>query len=67
MFFNRPDYDLQSAREGSFAIMPTDGMIEELKRDYQAMVGMIFDEVPDFSTVLGAIEELETRINLNSH
>lgn len=63
MFFNRPDYDLQSAREGSFAIIPTGGMVEELKRDYQAMIGMIFGEVPDFSTVLGAIEELEKRIN----
>jgi len=63
MFFNRPDYDLQSARKGSFVIIPTGGMVEELKRDYQAMIGMIFGEVPDFSTVLGAIEELEKRIN----
>jgi hypothetical protein len=63
MFFNRPDYDLQSARKGAFVIIPTGGMVEELKRDYQAMIGMIFGEVPDFSTVLGAIEELEKRIN----
>ncbi len=63
MFFNRPDYELQSALEGSFAIIPTDGMVEELKRDYQAMVGMIFGEAPDFSTVLNAIEELEKEIN----
>ena len=63
MFFNRPDYELQSALEGSFAIMPTAGMVDELKRDYQAMTGMIFGEVPEFSEVLTAIEKLEIQIN----
>jgi hypothetical protein len=62
MFINHPDYDLQSAREGSFAIMPTTGMVEELKRDYHAMVGMIFGELPDFSTLLNLIEQLEKQI-----
>ena len=63
MFFNRPDYDLQSALEGSFAIMPTAGMVDELKRDYQAMTGMIFGDVPEFATVLNSIKNLETEIN----
>ncbi len=63
MFFNRPDYELQSALEGSFAIMPTTAMVGELKRDYQAMIGMIFGDIPEFATVLHSIEELETQIN----
>ena len=63
MFFNRPDYELQSALEGSFAIMPTAGMVDELRRDYQAMKGMIFGEVPEFSEVLTSIEKLEIQIN----
>lgn len=67
MFFNRPDYELQSALQGSFAIMPTAGMVDELKRDYQAMVGMIFGDVPDFSNVLNSIVELETQINAAHH
>ena len=67
MFFIRPDYDLQSALEGSFAIMPTAGMIDELKRDYQAMTGMIFGEIPEFSAVVNAIEKLEKKINSTNH
>jgi len=63
MFFNRPDYELQSALEGSFAIMPKAGMVDELKRDYQAMTGMIFGEVPEFAEVLTSIEKLEIQIN----
>lgn len=63
MFFNRPDYELQSALEGLFAIMPTAEMVDKLKRDYQAMTGMIFGEVPEFSEVLTSIEKLEIQIN----
>jgi hypothetical protein len=63
MFFNRPDYELQSALNGSFAITPTAGMVDELKRDYQAMSGMIFGEVPEFSEVLTSIEKLEMQLN----
>ena len=63
MFFNRPNYELQSALEGLFAIMPTAEMVDELKRDYQAMTGMIFGEVPEFSEVLTSIEKLEIQIN----
>jgi hypothetical protein len=66
MFFNRPAYDLQSALEDSYAIAPTAGMIDELKRDYQTMTGMIFGEVPDFSSVLDSITELQTQINMKS-
>ena len=63
MFFNRPDYELQSALEGLFAIMPKAEMVDKLKRDYQAMTGMIFGEVPEFSEVLTLIEKLEIQIN----
>jgi hypothetical protein len=63
MFFNSPDLDLRSAQPGSFAIMPTAGMVDVLKRDYQAMLGMIFGEIPEFSDVLDAVEKLEHEIN----
>jgi hypothetical protein len=42
-------------------------MLDELKRDYQAMVGMIFGDVPDFSNVLNSIEALEAQINALHH
>jgi hypothetical protein len=63
MFFYRPDYELQSALESSYAIMPTAGMVDELKRDYQAMMGMVIGEIPEFSEVLSAIKKIESQIN----
>ncbi len=63
MFFNSTDLDLSHARPGSFAITPTPGMVDALKRDYQAMAGMIFGEVPTFSDVLEATRQLEQAIN----
>jgi len=59
MFFNSADLDLLHARPGSFAITPTHGMVDALKRDYQAMAGMIFGGVPEFADVLEAIRQLE--------
>lgn len=63
MFFNSTDLDLLHARPGSFAITPTPAMVDALKRDYQAMTGMIFGEVPEFAEVLEAIRQLEQTIN----
>jgi hypothetical protein len=38
-------------------------MIEPLRRDYQAMAGMVFGGVPDFDALLVNIEDLEHRLN----
>jgi len=63
MFFNSTDLDLLNARPGTFAITPTPLMVNALKRDYQAMRGMIFGEVPEFADVLNAVEKLEHELN----
>lgn len=63
MFFNRPDFDLASAAPGSFALMPHDGMVDQLRTDYRAMTGMIFGEPPPFDDVLGSITNLEQKLN----
>jgi hypothetical protein len=63
MFFNRPDFDLASAAPGTFALMPHDEMLEVLRRDYEAMAGMIFGRIPPIDEVLAAIAELEKRLN----
>ncbi|MBH1962330.1 MAG: nucleotidyl transferase AbiEii/AbiGii toxin family protein [Rhodocyclales bacterium] len=63
MFFNSADLDLLHARPGSFAITPTPEMVDALKRDYQAMAGMIFGEQPDFAEVIKATRQLELAIN----
>lgn len=37
MFFNRPDLDLATAAPGTFALMPHDDMLANLRTDYAAM------------------------------
>lgn len=63
MFFNRPDFDLQSAVPGSFALTPHDAMIDQLRVDYRAMQGIIFGNPPEFEAVLASIKSLETMLN----
>lgn len=63
MFFNSSGLDLQHAYAGSFSLTPTQGMQKILKRDYQAMQGMIFDEIPNFDMIIENIRVLETELN----
>lgn len=63
MFFNRPDYDLASASQGSFALLPVDGMREALQRDYDATQAMIFGAAPQFDEIIGSIVEIEKAVN----
>ncbi|MGA2252469.1 nucleotidyl transferase AbiEii/AbiGii toxin family protein [Terracidiphilus sp.] len=63
MFFNRPDYDLQSAVPGQFALTPTHGMLDALRRDYDKMAEMIFGPVSNFNTVIHSIESFEALVN----
>ena len=63
MFFNRPDYDLAAARPPTFAILPHDGMVDALRRDYGVMTAMIFGPPPDFDQVLKSVAGLEALLN----
>ena len=63
MFFDRPDYDLASAVPGSFAIAPTEAMVEALGRDYANTTPMIFGAAPAFEEILASTEEIEEVIN----
>jgi len=38
-------------------------MIEPLRKDYEAMAGMVFGTLPDFSGRLIEIEHLQSHIN----
>jgi hypothetical protein len=44
MFFNSPDLGLDRAAPGSFSLTPTNEMIEDLRRDYSRMAGMIIGD-----------------------
>jgi hypothetical protein len=63
MFFNRPDLDLATAHPGSFALLPHDDMIDQLRRDYAAMQVMVFGDVPPFETVMASVARLEAVVN----
>jgi hypothetical protein len=66
MFFGSPDLGLDLAKQGGFTLTPTENMRSALEKDYQAMSGMIFGDVPVFSEVIAAIEELEYLVNTAS-
>lgn len=63
MFFNRPDYDLATAVAGTFALSPIGDMLDRLRRDYDAMKGMIFGDAPAFDEVMASVTALESRLN----
>jgi hypothetical protein len=63
MFFNRTDLDLASAVLGSFALTPHDGMLADLRRDYEAMSGMVFGAIPSVDEVVAVVAELERWLN----
>jgi hypothetical protein len=63
MFFDRPDYDLASARPGSYALSPHDAMTEALRKDYDSMKTMVFGDPPSFEAILSSIAEIEAAIN----
>jgi hypothetical protein len=62
MFFYRPDNDLGAAAEGKFSILPSNGMLRDLRRDYEGMAGMIFGEAPSFDDVLTGIRALDGKL-----
>jgi hypothetical protein len=63
MFFYRGNTGLDVAKRGSFRLRPTEPMLGLLRKDYEAMVGMIFGEVPSFETVLKSVAKAEELIN----
>lgn len=63
MFFNRPAFDLASAHPPTFALTPEGEMYDALARDYTAMQGMIFGEVPSFAAVIESVAALEKGLN----
>ena len=63
LFFNSGDLDLASAKPGTFALAPLPEMDVQLRRDYVAMSGMIFGNVPAWEDILSEISRCEEMIN----
>ena len=65
-FFNRPDYNLDSAVPGSFALSPVGDMIDRLMMDYGNTEAMIFGRPPSYADILVSISHLEEMLNSQS-
>jgi len=63
MFFERPDFDLASAKPGTFAIKTNPNMLDSLRRDYANTVSMIFGAAPTFEEIMASIDEIEAAAN----
>jgi hypothetical protein len=62
-FFNRPDFNLDTAALGSFSLVPPDEMAAQLIADYKNTEAMIFGEAPSFDEILASIAALEEQLN----
>ena len=63
MFSNSSDLDLATAHPGTFALSPLPEMDTQLRRDYTAMAGMIFGDVPEWGIIVEAIRQFEQLVN----
>lgn len=62
-FFNRPDFNLDTAASGTFSLVLPDGMATRLIGDYKNTEAMIFGEAPSFDQILASIVALENLLN----
>lgn len=63
LFFGSADLGLDTAIPGTFTLTPSAAMRDALARDYAAMSGMIFGEIPTLSAVLASTERFEQIVN----
>jgi hypothetical protein len=62
-FFGRSWSHFDSAKPGTFRLVPPPGRQTTLGTDYQRMRQMIFDQPPAFADILAALQALEQTIN----
>lgn len=63
LFFGSADLGLDIAAPGTFTLTPTPAMREALEKDYEAMAGMVFGDIPPLDTVLRSAEHFEQLVN----
>lgn len=63
LFFGNTDLGLDIAVPGRFTLTPNPAMRDALEKDYEAMAGMVFGNVPSLDVVLASTERLEQIVN----
>lgn len=66
LFFGSADLGLDTAIPGTFTLTPNPAMRDALIRDYAAMSGMIFGEIPALDAVLASAERFEQIVNTDA-
>jgi len=63
LFFGSPDLRLETAKAGSFTLLPAPAMMDALQRDYDAMTGMIFGPIPTLDEVLASVRKAQAAVD----
>ena len=63
LFFGSADLGLDIAVPGTFTLTPSPAMREAIEKDYEAMAGMVFGDVPPLDAVLRSAEHFEQIVN----
>ena len=63
LFFGSAWASYETARPGSFRLLPSDERLPALRRDFMAMRDMYLAEPPSFDAVLATLADLERRLN----
>ncbi len=62
-FYPRPWAKYEEAVPGTIKLFPPYYRRAALKADYEVMKDMLFNDKPDFDTVMSSIKQLEEEIN----
>ena len=62
-FFKKAWMKLEEAIPGSFHLVPEGKLLQTLKKDYQAMQGMMLGNAPRFETIVEELKKLESKLN----
>ena len=63
VMFRRGWEKLEEAIPGTFRLIPSGELLKVIERDYEKMKGMIFGSAPSIDEVMGAIGDLERKLN----
>jgi hypothetical protein len=63
LFFASAWASYDTARAGTFHLVPADHRIEDLRSDYKEMKAMIFGAYPEWDEIIEGLTALERRIN----
>lgn len=62
-FFRDPKAKYEEAAPPTLKLTPTDELKKRLRTDYASMREMLFDEAPEFDSILSNLSDLEAEIN----